>query len=172
MCRVLTKTSYLPGISLLLSYLISFHVTLLPNKRNHDSSLVPEIFTHCRDNIAAASTFIGGFCPYCSRRRWHTRTAWRFAVLVRRLPPTTTHWPLWQISYVMIWYISKEDTVKEVDVKNKRRLGLQTTSISTTGTCCRYQSPSPSAVSIILDCNLYCKFKAVFFLSFFLRGTN
>lgn len=68
MCRVLTKTSHLPGISLLLSYLISFHVTLLPNKRNHDSSLVPEIFTHCRDNIAAASTFIGGFCPYGRRR--------------------------------------------------------------------------------------------------------
>lgn len=29
MCRILTKTSHLPGISLLLSYLISFHVTLL-----------------------------------------------------------------------------------------------------------------------------------------------
>lgn len=85
-----------------------------------------------------------------------------------RPPPTSDDNPLATLTDIL----SKEDTVKEVDVKNKRRLGLQTTSISTTGTCCRYQSPSPSAVSIILDCNLYCKFKAVFFLSFFLRGTN
>lgn len=169
MCRVLTKTSHLPGISLLLSYLISFHVTLLPNKRNHDSSLVPEIFTHCRDNIAAASTFIGGFCPY-GRLVFEEALTYEDCLALRRArpPPTSDDNPLATLTDIL----SKEDTVKEVDVKNKRRLGLQTTSISTTGTCCRYQSPSPSAVSIILDCNLYCKFKAVFFLSFFLRGTN